>query len=362
MTTSLQSETDIQNLGSDFIDRFLNSGAVFSISGGRCIVGLGESNRSNAARTDRFNVYSPDFLLEDAHPWRIFNDFAIVDAAALIEALPIEPTPELGWLDADREDFRQSFDSIQALIHSGELHKAVPVAYRRSSSPVGRGALARALTRSLTLSQNYALNAYGIWDENSGLLGITPERLFTLHADQTMTTMALAGTRTNEPGVPSLLRDPKEVREHAIVVEGISQRLSHIADYQIGPVSELVLNSLVHLHASISATPKTETSFEGWVRALHPTPAIGAWPLLEGMKWIQNDPHSRTRLRHGSPLGFIAPGLTESPCLVAIRGVEWTHEFAQITAGCGILAESLFEKEWVEVNSKMDSVQYGLRV
>lgn len=272
------------------------------------------------------------------------------------------PGPALPWLEADKEDFRQSFDQIQALIAAGTLRKAVPVTHRRARVPFESAHLASALRHSLLLAEGYAINAYGLWGGGKGILGITPEWLFKLKADGSIATMALAGTRSNEPGNKSLLGDPKEVREHAIVIEGISAQLKPLANFQVGPVSELALNSLVHLHAEITAKPKQPVSYEQWVSALHPTPAIGAWPKKEGLEWLRGDDHSRSRLRHGAPFGFICPGIAESPCLVAIRGVEWTPDYVQITAGNGILVESLFEKEWVEVNAKIDSVQYGLRL
>ncbi len=362
MTASLQSKaTIVENQPFD-LQEFLSSGVILGLGGGVCVVGSGEYTRSAASIPGQLSVYSPDFLLTNENPWYCFPRYLMLPISHLLSLLSEPHFAGLEWLDADREDFRQSFETIQQLIASGELHKAVPVAHRRALGDFSDQAKGHALANSLKISLDYQVSVFGLWDQNQGIIGITPESLFTMQADGTITTMALAGTRSNEPGTPSLLADSKEVREHAIVIEGVVERLSPFAELTVSPVSERKLNSLVHLHAEIKARPNRPTAFEDWVRALHPTPAIGAWPTEAGMRWIQSEPNSKKRIKHGAPFGAMIPGTDVVQCLVAIRCVQWQENSVQITAGCGILAESLFEKEWNEVNSKMDSVQFGLRL
>jgi menaquinone-specific isochorismate synthase len=68
---------------------------------------------------------------------------------------------------------------------------------------------------------------YGIWNQEEGILGATPETLF--HTSGKMVqTMALAGTamKTSENRPLDLLKDAKEMKEHRLVVEDIQKQLT----------------------------------------------------------------------------------------------------------------------------------------
>jgi menaquinone-specific isochorismate synthase len=53
-------------------------------------------------------------------------------------------------------------------------------------------------------------------------------------------------------------------------------------------------------------------------------------------------------------------GTSETLCLVAIRNMQWDENGSRMGAGCGIVKESLPEREWQEVQQKLSSIQIML--
>jgi menaquinone-specific isochorismate synthase len=88
---------------------------------------------------------------------------------------------------------------------------------------------------------------------------------------------------------------------------------------------------------------------------IHPTPALGAYPRVEGMKWLREFDREMPRERFGAPVGYTRKG--ESTCYVAIRNVQWKDFQLKLGAGCGIVPASQFESEWNEILLKLKSIK-----
>jgi menaquinone-specific isochorismate synthase len=168
--------------------------------------------------------------------------------------------------------------------------------------------------------------------------------------------MALAGTRQKEKFTEdpeSFLRDPKELREHQIVIDDIVERLQTAGTVKVGKTASLELNYLAHLYTPIQMASNDELSFEKLVDLLHPTPALGISPRAQIellRKW--RDPKDIL----GAPFG-VRWEKGAYLCVVAIRQLQWDEKFYYIGNGCGIVAESEFDDEWNELKIKRDSVR-----
>ena len=96
---------------------------------------------------------------------------------------------------------------------------------------------------------------------------------------------------------------------------------------------------------------KTPDFMELVVR-LHPTAALGGWPRRPAVEWLEQQ---KFHLRPGGvlarPLALCA-GLEEMSCVVAIRGLQWRGECAQLSAGCGVVEGSQALREWKELALK----------
>ena len=212
-----------------------------------------------------------------------------------------------------------------------------------------------------------------LWDADTGILGATPELLFERKGGKVQA-MALAGTRphsipgatVSEPERMPLLDDPKERAEHQYVIDGVRRSLSPFGKVTLGQTRELRLPSFSHLLTPIELEPSGTFEFGEIARALHPTPALGAFPREAGMRWLESQPWAATRGRFGAPFGAqwkTLVGEEQAQCWVAIRNIQWRKPSRKnlhrviLGAGCGIVEKSELKQEWRELESKARSVR-----
>jgi menaquinone-specific isochorismate synthase len=252
------------------------------------------------------------------------------------------------------EDFRQQ-------LARGTLVKVVPYLFASQSEPMHLSQLQHTVIQALESMAQERGMIYGSWNEEEGVLGVTPETLFDCKS-QRLETMALAGTSHPSLPIEVFKKDPKELREHALVVEGIKQALSPLGKLTIGPLEVLQLTHLHHLRTLIQLDMDQSTSFETLVRTLHPTPALGAFPREQGALWLQRHQQQLDRGRYGAPAGAIWASANIHKCLVAIRNVQWDQNGKRIGAGCGIVEESQKDKELKEIQLKIQAIRHLLKI
>jgi isochorismate synthase EntC len=254
---------------------------------------------------------------------------------------------------ADKAGFENAFRLIQGKIQREEIEKAVPIVRRQSSQRPSVSDLAHGLMTSLSLP--LTLNTFGFWKQGNGCLGASPELLFQLEGNK-LTSMALAGSCPKEDlkhRVP-LLKDPKEMKEHTLVVEDLAARLKPLGWLRQGPTQVLELPTLVHLQTEFEVSGCAKLPSE-LIRHLHPTAALAVAPRHYGFQWLRDLPDQAQRGAFGSPLTFnFSAGKSRS--LVTIRSLFWNEQGSSVFAGCGIVAASRFEQEWEELEAKLNSV------
>jgi menaquinone-specific isochorismate synthase len=282
------------------------------------------------------------------------------------------------WVLQEKSDYEVDFGLIQDGIQSGLFDKAVVMSTESATwvpTPEDR------LSLLLNLLKNCPSNLYiyGHWTIRGGVLGASPELLFHRNANN-LSTMALAGTlpkmdTNGHPNYPTLLfEDPKELHEHQLVVEDLTEKLGRLASFfscapfnlnLLGP-QILELPHLFHLKTTIEAklpipvTALIDFDFRA-LHLLHPTSALGLrsstthWHWLKGLRGHKNLGHFGAPFGIALPAGFL--------CLVAIRNIEWNSTKSYIRSGCGVVAQSKLDREWDELRAKRDSVKalLGLR-
>jgi len=208
------------------------------------------------------------------------------------------------------------------------------------------------------------LHLYGLWHQAEGLLGATPEILFQWDESRVLHSVAVAGTLAKSPETPretealrleAFLSDPKELWEHELVIRGIQQALEPFGNLKIGKTSALELPALYHLHTPIELPLPADRDFNDVVQALHPTPALGAWPRLAGGAWLRELEEKMPRRRYGAPFGIVSDS-GQARCWVAIRNIQWNADQLSVGAGCGVVAGSSWQKEWGELQAKLQSI------
>ncbi len=331
------------------MDEFLKCGAIVSLNPSQLLVGWGKRRWSASPGPESF--YFPDFFLKEPKAWFTHEHQEVISKLSL-------PPPLKGadfhWENPYFGFFSEQFKGIT-------LEKAVPYVFAHANTPWSKEKLNWCLTHLLSYIQKHPVYAYGFWDEHETILGATPEKLFSLEKG-IVKSVALAGTKRT--GEEPLAEDPKENREHRLVIDGIEQALSPFGKVKIGNTEVINYSTLKHLVTPIDLDVRSlDAGIDGFyqlVHALHPTPALGAYPKEAGKEWLERYQTLLPRKRFGAPVGYWRENAGQ--CYVAIRNVQREGERWQIGAGCGVVKESKLEKEWSELNLKIDATRKILAI
>lgn len=195
---------------------------------------------------------------------------------------------------------------------------------------------------------------------NPGLafLGATPERLFTRRESQLLSEV-VAGTRRRGEDVESdrgladeLLNSAKDQLEHDIVRKSIRQRLHKLVDsLEVdSKASILKLATKQHLYSSVQARLKDDVTDGQLFDRLHPTPAVGGYPIENALTEIARlEPFDRGW--YAAPIGWISED--EAEFAVAIRSGLVHNETLSLYSGAGIVPGSTPSQEWDEIEHKI---------
>ncbi|MGB0588865.1 MAG: isochorismate synthase [Myxococcota bacterium] len=206
------------------------------------------------------------------------------------------------------------------------------------------------------------------WQQADGtaFVGATPELLCRV-MDRRVETSALAGTapRGRNPGedqalATTLTATAKERHEHRLVVDGIIDALVELGVQVSASTTPRIrqLQDVQHLETPISGPlPETHQLLDV-VSALHPTPAVGGVPRQEALRWLAQH-EGLDRGHYAAPIGWF-DGAGRGAMYVALRSVFITPECAWAFAGAGIVADSMADAEWREVNHKLRAIRGGL--
>ena len=326
---------------------------------GRLFVGWGPFERLPFRRPGRPAFFITDFFLDEARPWwhpSVWEELSVEEFAGSFDV----STLDVDWDAVDPEVFRELFESAREGFSAGEFNKIVPVVFE--TGRLRNGAPWRHFASRLGLLPR-GLWAYGLSVGEYGLAGATPEILFQTHG-RGYATMALAGTRVLSHA-EELLRDPKELREHRLVVDDITRRLAPFGNVEIGALGILRLPNIAHLVTPIFFLENgaERMTFGDVVRRLHPTAALGVSPRSDaGERWLREADRVVQRRSFGAPFGLERDDRF-ALALVGIRNVEWEGTAVRIGSGAGLLTESVVEQEFEELRQKREQVKalFGLK-
>ena len=270
----------------------------------RVFIGWGPFEQLPFRRAERPAFYVTDFFLDDVHPWRHPAEWEELSFEELASRFEAGDVPDIEWEPPQIDEFARLFTSAQAAMDRGEFSKVVPVVFEKGRF-TKKGEWWRYFVSQLaTLPPG--LRAYGYSYNRHGLIGATPEVLFEAES-RGYRTMALAGTRTLARA-EELMTDPKERREHRLVVDDIVRRLAPFGNVEIGPLGLLRLPQIAHLMTPIffAETGGSEAmSFAEMVRRLHPTAALGVSPRSSyGDRWLREADRGVKRTIFGAPFGM----------------------------------------------------------
>lgn len=197
-------------------------------------------------------------------------------------------------------------------------------------------------------------------------VGATPERLVKKKGKQVFSTCLAGSIKRGKNKIEDdllgeqLLRDPKNLLEHEIVVRMIKNAFEKCCDEVETKDSPTLLKTqnIQHLYTPIKGKIKNGFSLMDVVEKLHPTPALGGYPKKEALQFIR-DEEPMERGWYAAPIGWI--DLEDNgEFVVAIRSTLIDHRQAYLFAGCGIVQDSIPEEEWKETEIKLGPMLYAL--
>ncbi len=201
--------------------------------------------------------------------------------------------------------------------------------------------------------------------QGKNFIGASPERLVSIQNKQ-LVTDALAGSAPRGKNTAEdvklanlLLKSRKEKREHQAVSEFLIQRLQQMGlkPYQL-PLQLLQLSNIQHLWTPIYAHLPRDIHPLEIVAQLHPTPAVAGVPSEIACAKI---PHYEQfdRSLYAAPLGWI-DNRGNCEFIVGIRSALIEGNHARLYAGAGIVSGSNSDKEFVEIQLKLQSLLKAL--
>lgn len=201
--------------------------------------------------------------------------------------------------------------------------------------------------------------------KNATFIGASPERLVKIQHDR-LFTEALAGsaprgkTRAEDARLSaSLLNRQKEKHEHQVVIDSIAQHLKNLGlTPQFSPPKLLQLPNIQHLQTPIRATIPSGLHLLDVVAELHPTPAVAGAPKSIACEHLRSF-ETFERSWYAAPIGWMDyQGNGEFS--VGIRSAILQSNRARLFAGAGIVAGSDPEKEFAEVQLKLQALLNAL--
>ncbi len=245
----------------------------------------------------------------------------------------------------DFEQLKQAFDE--------KLQKVVLVsreAYELSNDPATRRQLVKRAFEFGTGSP------YGFWSGSYGVVGSSPELLFTLKGND-LSSVALAGT-AKLGQEQELLASQKDRHEHELVIRDIAEKLGPVSqEVSQGETGLLEFKNLIHLRTPIRAKLRSEVSLNDLVGRLSPTAALGGYPQQQSLGFLKSTAyHRRYGTRYfGSAFGVTGDVLNQF--LVSIRNVQWDDGGFFIESGGGVVPASTLERELAEIHLKRQTIR-----
>lgn len=264
-----------------------------------------------------------------------------------VELLPSRPEtlPARAWIARVNAALRD--------INLGQVDKLVLSRSRKFNA--SRSFLpAEILKRLIEQQQDSLIYAHGNGQQT--FLGATPERLVSLHGDQ-ISADALAGTAW--PGSTELTGQ-KNLREQSLVVRAVCAALTPLCTLppQVSRAEEHPAGHLLHLRSQITATAHPGTTLFDLIRALHPTPAVGGFPVPAALDWLTTHGEQRPGWYSGA-FGILTPD-GNGEFSVALRSALLDGNTAELQAGAGIVAGSDPQQELAETEAKLGTLLAAL--
>jgi isochorismate synthase EntC len=209
------------------------------------------------------------------------------------------------------------------------------------------------LNKSLTFGAGLP---YGFWSHDFGIIGNSPELLYSIQGEM-IYTHALAGSSI-QGEEEKLLHSSKDRLEHQLVIDDILEKLSpQCHELTPGETRVTPFRHMIHLRTDICGKLKSGWTHEKLTETLSPTAALGGYSPETAKKFLQNTHYYKLHPKRyfGSTFGLSYDNCHQG--LVAIRNIQWQESAFWIESGGGVLSLSEAEKELQEIRLKRNIIK-----
>jgi len=258
--------------------------------------------------------------------------------------------------------WRAAVEEAVARIGAGPLAKVV---LARQVEVLAEGVINRRGVLDRLRRTDPASFTYAVGD----FLGASPELLVRRRGTR-VTSRPMAGTATrgataadDEALVAALATSPKEVEEHALVVQAVREALRPMCRElaAAGRPDAVRLPTVTHLATTVAGRlVEPAPSALALAGLLHPTPAVAGLPRADALAAIA-DLENFDRGTYAGPVGWV-DSRGDGDWAVALRCARLDGTRAVLTAGAGIMAGSDPDAEWAETEAKLEPMLRALSV
>jgi len=192
------------------------------------------------------------------------------------------------------------------------------------------------------------------------VLGSSPEMLVRV-TGRKLEYRPIAGTRkrgkdeAEDARLEDELRtDEKERAEHVMLVDLGRNDVGRVSDYGTVKVRELMFverySHVMHITSEVQGTLQKGLGPWDVMRATFPAGTLTGAPKVRAMQIIR-ELETRRRGAYGGAIGYVTRG-NDLDLAIAIRTVVLANDRFEVTAGAGIVADSVPESEALETRNK----------
>jgi anthranilate synthase component I len=263
---------------------------------------------------------------------------------------PVAPSSESG-----QKDFEQSVRKLKQFINAGEVIQVVLSQRISRPTDVPPFEIYRAL-RTINPSPYMYYLDFGDFQ----IIGASPEILVRVEDGQVMT-RPLAGTRprgktpAEDAQLEQELRhDEKERAEHIMLVDLGRNDIGKVSEPGSVKVSELMdverYSHVMHMVTHVQGKLRKDMNTFDALRACFPAGTVAGAPKIRAMELIaQFEPEKRGP--YAGACGYFSFS-GNMDMAIAIRTIVMTKGIASTQSGCGIVYDSVPEREYVETLNK----------
>lgn len=275
----------------------------------------------------------------------------LIHMAQVQESVSTEKSALISMKELRKDHYLKAVQQITEKIQKGEAEKIVIA--RKLALQFEQPIRPAAALQSVSNEQRDSYN-FGMENGTQFFFGATPERLIEIKDGQAFSACVAGSIKRGSSADEDqqfgneLLGDKKNREEHQYVVDMITGVFDSLcASYTAATQPKLMkVRDIQHLHTPVHGKLGAESSIFQFVKALHPTPALGGVPTPVAMELIRKE-EDLDRGYYAAPIGWTdASGNGEFA--VAIRSALLEQESAWLYAGGGIVADSIPEQEYEE--------------